>query len=375
MGKARLGLIINPIAGIGGRVGLKGSDGLEIQNKARLLGATPQSENRTIEALERFQPMREMLELITWSDAMGENAANRCGFNPFVVGTTKADHSTAKDTRDACKEMVHRKVDLLLFAGGDGTARDVCRAVGLDLPVLGIPTGVKIHSGVFAINPKRAGDLAVAYLQKNIAGLQEMEVMDLDENAIRMGQVSAKLYGYLKVPYKRKLIQGLKAASDVGKHDAVYGIVSDFVQNWLKEDFFYIVGPGTTTRAIFTELELPKTLIGVDVLKNKHLVASDVNEEQILTILQEGPGKIVVTPIGGQGYLFGRGNQQISSNVLRRVGRENIIVISTRQKINALRGRPLLIDTGDDVVNTMLRGFTRVITGYKEQIVYPVTAN
>jgi predicted polyphosphate/ATP-dependent NAD kinase len=289
--------------------------------------------------------MREMLELITWSDAMGENAANRCGFNPFVVGTTKAGHSTAKDTRDACKEMVHRKVDLLLFAGGDGTARDVCRAVGLDLPVLGIPTGVKIHSGVFAINPKRAGDLAVAYLQKNIAGLQEMEVMDLDENAIRMGQVSAKLYGYLKVPYKRKLIQGLKAASDVGKHDAVYGIVSDFVQNWLKEDFFYIVGPGTTTRAIFTELELPKTLIGVDVLKNKHLVASDVNEEQILTILQEGPGKIVVTPIGGQGYLFGRGNQQISSNVLRRVGRENIIVISTRQKINALRGRPLLIDT------------------------------
>jgi predicted polyphosphate/ATP-dependent NAD kinase len=375
MGKARLGLIINPIAGIGGRVGLKGSDGLEIQKKARLLGAVPQSENRTIEALERIQPIREMLELITWSGVMGENAANRCGFDPIVVGTIKAGLTTAKDTREACKEMVHRKVDLLLFAGGDGTAIDVCRAVGLDLPVLGIPTGVKIHSGVFAINPKRAGDLAVAYLQKNIASLREMEVMDLDENAIRIGQVSAKLYGYLKVPYKRRLVQGLKAASGAGKYDALDGIVSDFVQNWLKEDIFYIIGPGTTTRAIFTELDLPKTLIGIDILRNKQLVASDVNEEQMLTILQEGPGKIVVTPIGGQGYLFGRGNQQISSNVLRRVGRENIIVISTRQKINALRGRPLLIDTGDYAVNIMLQGFTRVITGYKEQIVYPVTAN
>jgi predicted polyphosphate/ATP-dependent NAD kinase len=375
MGKVRLGLIINPIAGIGGRVGLKGSDGLETQKKARLLGAVPQSENRAIETLERIEPIREMLELITGSGAMGENAAKRCGFDPIVVGTIKAGPTTEKDTHDTCKEMVHHKVDLLLFAGGDGTARDVCRAMGLALPGLGIPTGVKIHSGVFAINPKRAGDLTVAYLQKNIVALQEMEVMDLDENAIRMGQVSAKLYGYLKVPYKRRLVQGLKAASTAGKHDTLYGIVSEFVQNCLKEDIFYIIGPGTTTQAIFTELKLPKTLIGIDVLKNKQLVASDVNEEQMLTILEENPCKIVVTPIGGQGYLFGRGNQQISSNVLRRVGRENIIVISTRQKINALRGRPLLIDTGDYAVNMMLQGFTRVITGYKEQIVYPVSAN
>jgi predicted polyphosphate/ATP-dependent NAD kinase len=372
----RLGLIINPIAGIGGRVGLKGSDGLEIQNQARLLGAVPQSENRTIEALERIQPIREKLDLITCPGAMGESAAIKCDFEPIVIPITINEGlTTAKDTHDACKEMFHRKVDLILFAGGDGTARDVCQAVGLDLPVLGIPTGVKIHSGVFAINPKRAGDLAVAYLQKNIINLQELEVMDIDENAIRLGQVSAKLYGYLKVPYKRRLVQGLKAASTAGKHDTLYGIVSNFLQNWLEQDVFYIIGPGTTTQAIFKELHLPKTLIGIDVLKNKQLFASDVNEEQMLSILQDGPGKIVVTPIGGQGFLFGRGNQQISSNVLRRVGRENIIVISTRQKINALRGRPLLIDTGDYDVNLMLQGFTRVITGYKEQIVYPVAAN
>jgi len=374
MGKSKLGFIINPIAGIGGRVGLKGSDGLEIQKKARLLGAIPQSENRSNEALERIRPIRETIELITWSGEMGENAAKRCGFNPIAVGTINAGHTTAKDTIVASKEMLRRQVDLLLFAGGDGTARDVYRAVGLDLPVLGIPTGVKIHSGVFAINPKRAGDLVVSYLQGRLTGLREMEVMDLNEDAIRMGQVSAELFGYLMVPFNRRLVQGLKAAGDAGKHDALYGIVNDFVQNWLKEDIFYIIGPGTTTRAIFTELKLPKTLIGIDVLQNKQLVASDVNEEQILTILQKGPGKIVVTPIGGQGYLFGRGNQQISSNVLRRIGRENIIVISTRQKINALQGRPLLIDTGDYAVNTMLQGFTRVITGYKEQIVYPVTS-
>jgi predicted polyphosphate/ATP-dependent NAD kinase len=374
MSKAKLGLIINPIAGIGGRVGLKGSDGIEIQEKARLLGAVPQSEDRAHEALEKTYPIRDTIELISCPGEMGENAAKRCGFDPIVVSEITTGHTTAKDTILACKEMLRRQVDLLLFAGGDGTARDVYRAVGQGLPVLGIPTGVKIHSGVFAISPKQAGDLAVSYLQKRLTGLREMEVMDLNEDAIRRGEVSAELFGYLMVPFERRLLQGLKAASEVGKHDSLNGIVTEFIHSWLEDDVYYIVGPGTTTQAIFDRLNLPKTLIGVDVLLGKLLVGSDLSEEGILQVLEGGPAKIVVTPIGGQGYLFGRGNQQISSEVIWKVGKENIIVISTRKKINDLRGRPLLVDTGDHALNRMLNGYTKIITGYKEQIVYPVTS-
>lgn len=374
MSKVKLGLIINPIAGIGGRVGLKGSDGIEIQEKARSLGAIPQSENRTNEALERISTIRDTIEIITCPGEMGETVARRFGFEPIVFGETATGHSTAEDTIRAGKEMLRRKVDLLLFAGGDGTARDVYRAVGLGLPVLGIPTGVKIHSGVFAITPQQAGYLAVSYLQKRLTGLREMEVMDLNEDAIRRGEVSAKLFGYLMVPYERRLVQGLKAASEAGKHDSLNGIVTEFIHEWLEDDVYYIVGPGTTTRAIFDRLNLPKTLIGVDVLLGKFLDSSDLSEEGILRVLEVGPAKIVVTPIGGQGYLFGRGNQQISSEVIWKVGKENIIVISTRKKINDLRGRPLLVDTGDHAINRMLNGYTKIITGYKEQIVYPVTS-
>ena len=374
MSKATLGLIINPIAGIGGRVGLKGSDGIEIQEKARFLGAIPQSENRANKALERIYPIRDTIELITWHGEMGENAAKRCSFDPIVVGERTTGPTTAKDTILACKEMLRRQVDLLLFAGGDGTARDVYQAVRRDLPVLGIPTGVKIHSGVFAITPRRAGELAVSYLQKRLTGLREMEVMDLNEDAIRRGEVSAELFGYLMVPFERRLVQGLKAASEAGKHVSLNGIVTEFIHGWLEDDVYYIVGPGTTTRAIFDRLNLPKTLIGVDVLFGKSLDGSDLSEEGILRVLECGPAKIVVTPIGGQGYLFGRGNQQISSEVIWKVGKENIIVISTRKKINDLRGRPLLVDTGDYAINRMLNGYTKIITGYKEQIVYPVTS-
>jgi predicted polyphosphate/ATP-dependent NAD kinase len=375
----RLGLIVNPVAGIGGRVGLKGSDGAEIQKKALKLGAVPQSLNRAIQALERVKSVDD-LEVITYPSEMGEDAARACGFEPTVIGSIKPGETTPEDTMDAAREMQRLNVNLLLFAGGDGTARDIYNAVlrqaqdaiGEGIPVLGIPAGVKIHSAVFATNPINAGELAVSYLLGRASHLREAEIMDIDEEAFRQGFVSAQLYGYLKVPFQRRLLQGLKTPSSPGEQAAMAAIAAD-VASKMEDGWLYIIGPGTTTRAITSRLGLGKTLIGVDVVSEGKLVAADVNESQLLRLIEGRKAKIVVTPIGGQGYIFGRGNQQISPKVIEKVGEDNIIVVSTTGKIHSLGGRPLLMDTGDREVDEMLSGHIRVTTGYNEQIVYRVS--
>jgi len=369
--KRKLGVIVNPIAGIGGRVGLKGSDGAEIQRKAVELGAVPQSLNRAVQALERLKSIEDNLEIVTYPGEMGEDAAKECGFAPIVIGSIRKGKTTAEDTMNAAKEMMRLDVELLLFAGGDGTARDIYNAVGEGMPVLGIPAGVKIHSAVFAISPRSAGDLAVLYLRER-CGIREAEVMDVDEQAIRQGIVSAKLYGYLRIPFEKRLIQGVKTASSGGEKEAMEAIASDVI-NRMKDDDLYIIGPGTTTRAIASKLGLNKTLIGVDVVSRGKLVGTDVNEAQLLKLLEKRKAKIIITPIGGQGYIFGRGNQQISPEVVKKVGRDNIMVVATPEKVNSLRGRPFLVDTGDRAVDRMLSGYIRVITGYNEEIVYRIS--
>jgi len=367
----KLGLIVNPIAGIGGRVGLKGSDGAEIQRKALELGAVPQSLNRAIEALERVTPLKDHLEIITYPSEMGEDAAKECGFDPIVVGSIRKGETTAEDTKNAAKEMLRLDVDLLLFAGGDGTARDIYDAIGEEMTVLGIPAGVKIHSAVFGISPRSAGDLAVLYLRGR-CGVREAEVMDVDEEAIRRGMVSVKLYGYLRVPFEKRLVQGIKTPSGSGDKEAMEAIASD-VAGRMKDDYLYIIGPGTTTRAITSKLRLNKTLVGVDVVLRGKLVDTDVNEAQLLELLEKHKAKIIVTPIGGQGYIFGRGNQQISPEVIKKVGRDNIVVVATPEKISSLRGRPFLVDTGDRAVDKILSGYIRVTTGYDEEIIYKIS--
>jgi predicted polyphosphate/ATP-dependent NAD kinase len=367
----KLGLIVNPVAGIGGRVGLKGSDGAEIQKKALALGAVPQSLNRAIQALEKIKAV-DGVEIITYPGEMGEDAARACGFVPTVIGSVRPGETTSEDTRNAAREMLRLKVSLLLFAGGDGTARDVYNGVGEDIPVLGIPAGVKIHSAVFATNPSSAGELAASYLRGRVAGLRVAEVMDVDEEAFREGIVSAKLYGYLQVPFRRRLVQSLKVASGPGERASLEAIAYDVVDK-MEDECLYIIGPGTTTRAIASRLGLNKTLIGVDVVAAGELVAIDVNESQLLDLVEGRSAKIVVTPIGGQGCILGRGNQQISPEVIKKVGKDNVIVVSTAGKINSLGGRPLWVDTGDRAVDRMLEGHIRVVTGYNEQIIYRVS--
>ena len=372
MGKKRLGLIVNPVAGLGGRVGLKGSDGAEVQRQALALGAVPQAANRAAQALACLRPLADQFELITYPGEMGEAAATAAGLSRTVIGAIQPGRTTAADTRRAAAEMLALAVDLLLFAGGDGTARDVCQAVGQALPVLGIPAGVKIYSAVYAISPASAGDLAALYLQGKMTNRREAEVMDVDEKAVRQGVVAAGLYGYLTIPFQRQMVQAGKAPSSPGEAAALDAIACQVVDR-MEPGCLYILGPGTTTRAIAARLGLAKTLIGVDVVLDSCLLAADVNEVQLLTLLPGHPAQIVVTPIGGQGYLFGRGNQQISPAVIRAVGREHVTVVSTLYKVHALEGRPFLVDTGDPAVDRLLSGYVRVITGYGEQIIYRVS--
>ena len=368
----RLGLIVNPKAGLGGSVGLKGSDGAAIQQLALKLGAVPRALDRAIEALGSLVPLRKELQVITYPADMGADAAVACKFEPTVIGATRLGDTTAEDTCRAAQDMARLGVDLLLFAGGDGTARDIYRAIGADIPVLGVPAGVKIHSAVYATSPKSAGELAALYLRGQAIHLREAEVMDIDEEAVRQGIVSTRLYGYLKIPFHRILIQGLKSPSSPTEQ-LTFDEIACTVVDQMAADWLYIIGPGTTTRAIASRLGLAKTLIGVDAVVNRSLLAADVNERQLLELIQGRKARIIITPIGGQGHLFGRGNQQISAEVIRRVGKENIIVVATPDKIIALRGRPFLVDTGCRAVDEMLAGYIKVITGHNEFAVYQVS--
>jgi len=367
----RVGLIVNPIAGIGGRVGLKGSDGLEVQQRARELGAVSTSLDRAVQALRRLAPLKDKIDLVTFPSEMGESAARACGFHPTVIGSIHPGETTGQDTQNAACMMREMSVVLILFAGGDGTARDMCAAIGTTLPVLGIPAGVKIHSAVYAITPAAAGELANAYLQTRVATLCEAEVMDVDEAAYRQEIVSPRLFGYMQIPFIQHLIQGRKSPSPVGEQAALESIALAVIEQ-MQADRLYIVGPGTTTRPILTRLGLPKTLIGVDVVLDKQLIAADANEASLLRLLSSYPATIVVTPIGGQGYLLGRGNQQISPDVIRQTGAKNILVVSTLHKIHTLSGRPFLVDTGDAQVDQLLVGYIQVVTGYDERVIYKV---
>ena len=368
--RPKLGLIVNPVAGIGGAVGLKGSDGADTQEKALALGAFPLSPARATLALERLVKIEDQFDLVTCGGRMGLEAARFAGLAASVI-TEPGEVTTADDTRDAAQTMAGQGVDLLLFAGGDGTARDIYDAVGDSVSVLGVPTGVKIYSGVYAISPAAAGELAADFLQGKTKETHDAEVMDIDEASLRRGGVSARLYGYLRIPRQLRLTQGAKASSGAGEAVAAAVAAADVVDK-MEAGRYYVIGPGTTTRAVMSELKLEGTLVGVDVVRDGKLEARDVGERQILDLVGGLDASVVVTVIGGQGYLFGRGNQQISAKVIRDVGKENVIVVATRAKLNSLRWRPLLVDTGNDEVDAMLSGYIRVVTGHDEQAVCKV---
>ncbi|MBS2552474.1 NAD(+)/NADH kinase [Catenulispora sp. NL8] len=352
-----VGLVVNPVAGVGGRVGLKGSDGAEVQERAFALGAVPQAAERASVALAELRARRPDVSVLTVAGAMGEAAARAAGIVPEVVFAA-ADPTSAADTIAAARSLAPQ-VDLLLFAGGDGTARDVLEAVGDALPVLGIPTGVKMHSAVFAVNPRAAGEVAADYSR-----LRDAEVVDRVDG-------SPRLFGHLRVPDVPARVQQRKTGSSGVTPDAVSGIAAE-LGSLVAPGELLILGPGTTTRAVAAVWGADVPVLGVNVLQDTKLLAADVTADQLLKLVAETPAHIALTPIGGQGFLLGRGNQQLSPEVLRAVGLERLHVVATEAKVVALGGRPLLVDTGDDALDRAFPRYVRVGTGWRRTILYPL---
>ncbi|GGB95594.1 ATP-NAD kinase [Marinobacterium zhoushanense] len=364
-----LGLIINPLAGLGGSVALKGSDGAETVAQALSLGAEPRAEQRAMNALVPLKGLE--FRLLTWGGAMGERVAREAGFEPVVIGTPAQEPTSAEDTEHAARSLADAGADLILFAGGDGTARDICTVLGAECPVLGIPAGVKIHSGVYAITPSAAGEIVAMLIRGELVTLANAEVRDIDEEAFRAGQVRARYYGELLVPSEHRYLQHVKNGAREDEALVLDDIAADFEES-MESGVRYIMGSGSTVAAIMAHLGLPNTLLGVDLIEDGQLIAADCTAQQLLALTDGYPVRIVITPIGGQGHLIGRGNQQLSAELLARCGRHSLYVVATKTKLKALQGRPLLVDSGDRDTDHDLAGLIPVHTGYRDHVLYRV---
>lgn len=380
----KLGFIINPIAGIGGSVALKGSDGMVMH--ALALGAQPQANKRATSALEVLLPYQADIVIYTANALMGEQCASELGFKVKVLYQAKNEHTQSEDSQLAAQALLAHGVDIILFAGGDGTARDIANVVANDdyqpVPVLGIPAGCKIHSGVYAITPKAAGRIIELMVTKELVTLTTGDVMDIDESLFRQGIVKAKRYSEMQIPSELRYVQAVKSGGIESDELVLQDIAANVIEEMNDhEDRQFIIGSGSTTAFLMNELALDNTLLGVDIVSAQALIASDVTETQLYNAITDysGLSKLVITLIGGQGHVFGRGNQQLSPRIIRMIlaqpgGRDNIIIMATKAKLAALANKPLISDTGDSELDQQLSGFMPITTGYKDQVLYPLAS-
>ena len=373
--KFRLGVLVNPYAGIGGALALKGSDGAAIREKALAAGATPLANEKMKRAIKEFKDQSTPVEYVTVSDDMGQTLLEELGISPKIVYHKQAQQTESYDTENALDAMLNHGIDLLLFAGGDGTARNVFNRVGLSTAVLGVPAGCKIHSGVFAVTPSAAGKVIEKMLNGELVSQVDGEVRDIDEDAFRSGKVIAKHYGEMRVPHDLTYVQSVKMGGVEHDELVLQDMVDDVVETISDDDdYYYVMGSGSTVAAVMEALSLPNTLLGVDVVFQSSVVACDVTASYLETLVTTHPNKVrlVVTVIGGQGHVFGRGNQQLSPKVLQSLNKQNMLIMASKSKLNGLAGRPLLADTGDESTDALLRGPTTIITGFKDRVLYPM---
>lgn len=370
---SKIGFVVNPIAGVGGRAGHKGSDDPVLRARAMAEGAEPPAMARSKLAASLLAGVDDV-EILTWGGPMGEWQLAGTDADVAVLGHPEGDATEASDTRKAAEAMAESGADLLLFVGGDGTARDILDAVGEHVPAIGIPSGVKMYSGVFAPHPRRAVVSAERFLSSAGRTTSPAEVLDIDEERLRHGVVATHLYGYLQVPSAFPSTQGMKSPAPKSDSTAIRGIGAAIAAS-LGPDYVAVLGPGSTLNAVGDALGSGSTLLGVDIVQNGRLVVEDGGEESLLTFLSSrSADRLIVSPIGGQGFVFGRGNQQISPNVVRAVGIERVEIVVSPGKLQALEGRPLLVDTGDEKLDRELAAWRTLTVGPDEKVVYPVEA-
>jgi len=358
-GKGRIGFLINPIAGMGGPVGLKGTDGLA--EKAIAMGARPRAMERARACLDHLSREKDAIHFLTASGSMGESSLKECGLDYEVV-YSPLPVTSSRDTIRTCQAFLDKGANLILFCGGDGTARDVAGIAG-STPILGIPAGVKMHSGVFAASPQAAADLVIRFLNGEL-NLRDTEIVDVDEEFYRAGILQTKLYALAKTPYLPVLVAERKRIYSSDQEDEFKDQIALFASEFMRDGSAYIIGAGTTTSRIADILGLEKTLLGVDVVKDGRLMITDASEQDLLELLdRETRVMIIISPIGAQGFILGRGNQQLSAEVIRRVGIDKLIIISTPHKLAEIPY--LLVDTGDEDLDESLAGKRQVVTGYR----------
>ncbi|WP_254271158.1 ATP-NAD kinase family protein [Haloarcula marina] len=355
----RIAVVVNPIAGMGGRVGLKGTDGKVAEARER--GAEPRAPDRAREALDSLAGVGRDIELLTYGDPMGESLARDAGFDPVVVGVPEdAEATTSDDTRAAVRAFVDHEADAVLFVGGDGTAVDVAETLDeLDdgTPILGVPAGVKVYSSVFGVSPRAAGRIAATFSETEAA-----EVNDIDEDAFRGGEVVTELRAVATVP----VADQRQSAKQLG--GGTVETLAEGVAEGVRPGVTYVLGPGSTVGAIKRRLGFEGTTLGVDVWRDGELLVEDGAESDILDALGE-ENVVVVSPIGGQGFVFGRGNQQISPAVIRRC---DVEVVASRRKLDDIG--TLRVDTGDPELDAELAGWIQVRVGrYERRLVEIVT--
>lgn len=366
---SKIGFLVNPIAGMGGKVGLKGTDG--VSDKAKSLGAKPVAPGKALETLEEFLSSYSQSDDIQWftcSGLMGYAELLKAGAKKIqVVYTYNKDKTSSDDTRNACEKLLTEDVELILFCGGDGTARDIYSVVGDNIPILGIPSGVKMHSAVFGVNTSATAKMLHEFVNNRLT-IGDAEIMDLDEDRYRKGEWNIKLFGVAKGIVEPTYVQVGKSVFESVSDNAIKDELTEHIEDEIKENpgFLYLFGSGGTIDYIADKLCLKNTLLGIDAYYNGKIIGSDLNEENILKLLDKYPKtKVILSPIGAQGFILGRGNLQLSPEVIRRISIDNIIVVSTPSK---LASTPVIrVDTGDKNLDKMFfdHEFMMVVIGYR----------
>lgn len=369
----QIGFLINPIAGMGGPVGLKGTD--NVVEEARRLGAEPSAIEKALLALTKLKRLCDDagttggLEWLTCESPMGASALEAVGFDNRRIVYTPRDLTTAADTKAAVTAFMDGSPALILFCGGDGTARDICSVVGSKIPILGIPAGVKMYSGVFGASPFATAEIVFDYIQGKL-DLAEGEILDLDEERYRGDEWAVRLHYAALTPFEPTFTPLSKMLVFAASDAEVQGEIARHLVEEIIESprTLFLLGPGTTVKAVAEILGLSKTLLGIDAVVAGQAVGRDLNEQQISALLEKYPlCKVILSPIGAQGFILGRGNQPLTPELLWRIGRKNIIVIATPAKLD--RTSMLRFDTGDPDLDRVLAGdgFFPVLIGYHER--------
>ena len=382
----RLGVIVNPDAGLGGKLGFKGSDGRAIE--ARKAGATDRSGPRMRQCLQHLHGLLvsslnrtgSMIEIYSWSGRMGGDWLPETSEKMKVVHTGQTPTPTsAADTSDMVRTLVDAQVEAILYAGGDGTTRDIVNALGAlgsgatSTPVIGVPGGVKMHSGTFATTPKAAAEVVLSFAMGDLR-TAITEVMDLDEEVYQHGEWRVRMYGEAWTPSSPRFMQGAKEQVErVSEDDTIEGL-AHHVQSLVDDepDLMVVWGSGGTLRRMGEHLDLDLTLLGIDVWHAGTLFR-DLNEQGLLDILgshhdqqdQPRPLLLLLSPMGGQGFLIGRGNLQLSPAVLRLVGHDRLLGVATPSKLIGLEA--VRIDTGDEALDDeyAAKRFVKILQGFR----------